>query len=185
MLHTIQILYAIPRPLSGDLATERGSVPKLVARRLEGGIAPEVIWAPLLALGVLLCAAVALVLLYRRKARASLEYDRADEVRGGCSLHSVLVPRLTTASLGLSHVAGRLGCSPFPSPSNPPPNPPPNPNPYPLPLSPQPSRECMLRVQGLATALPLHWLPWLRAWDLGCSPLSSRRFGVGLIHHPL
>ena len=140
MLHTIQILYAIPRPLSGDLATERGSVPKLVARRLEGGIAPEVIWAPLLALGVLLCAAVALVLLYRRKARASLEYDRADEVRGGCSLHSVLdsvlVPRLTTASLGLSHVAGRLGCSPFPSPSNPPPNPPPNPNPYPLPLSP-------------------------------------------------
>ena len=83
MLHTIQILYAIPRPLSGDLATERGSVPKLVARRLEGGIAPEVIWAPLLALGVLLCAAVALVLLYRRKARASLEYDRADEVRGG------------------------------------------------------------------------------------------------------
>ena len=80
MIHTMLVLYALPRPLPpGVTATEADSGPKLMARRLEGGVAPEVIWAPLLGL-VVLCAMVALVLvLYRR---ASL--DRADEVLGAC-----------------------------------------------------------------------------------------------------
>ena len=80
MIHTMPMLYALPRPLPpGVTATEADSGPKLMARRLEGGVAPEVIWAPLLGL-VVLCAMVALVLvLYRR---ASL--DRADEAPGAC-----------------------------------------------------------------------------------------------------
>ena len=78
MLHTIPTLFALPRPLPpGDTTTEADSVPTLLARRLEGGVAPEVVWAPLLGL-VVLCAMVTLVLvLYRR---ASL--DQADEAPG-------------------------------------------------------------------------------------------------------
>ena len=77
-LHAIQMLYAVPRPLPpGDTAMEADSAPKPLARRLEGGVAPEVVWAPLLGL-LALCAMVALVLvLYRR---ASL--DQADEAPG-------------------------------------------------------------------------------------------------------
>ena len=78
MFHTIPILFALPRPLPpGDTATEADSVPKLLARRLEGGVAPEVIWAPLLGL-LVLCAMVALV----HYLSASL--DRADEAPGAC-----------------------------------------------------------------------------------------------------
>ena len=78
ILHAILTLYVVAAvPTPRETATEANSVPKLLARRLEGGVAPEVIWAPLLGL-VVLCAMVALVLvLYRR---ASL--DQADEAPG-------------------------------------------------------------------------------------------------------
>ena len=70
ILHAIQMLYAVPRPLPpGDTATEANSVPKFMARRLEGDVAPEVVWAPLLGL-VVLCALVALVLVLSRRPRA-------------------------------------------------------------------------------------------------------------------
>ena len=88
MLHTIQmLLYGAPIPSPhppGAAATEPDSAPEQMVRRLSRrleAVAPELIWAPLLGL-LVLCAVLAAVLAYRRKARAA--WDIEDSAHGAC-----------------------------------------------------------------------------------------------------
>ena len=101
MLHTIQmLLYGAPIPSPyppGAAATEPDSAPKQMVRRLSRrleAVAPELIWAPLLGL-LVLCAVLAAVLAYRRKARAA--WDIEDSAHGACrdvaEREGAMVPR--------------------------------------------------------------------------------------------
>ena len=76
-----------PRPLPQGhtgwaASTAASALRPSVARRLDDGVAPEAVWAPLLCLAVV-CAAAALISVYRRKARKAREQaEELDFARG-------------------------------------------------------------------------------------------------------